>query len=144
MRLPGYRDRVVHVFLAPDEGGMNLDMPGTLVQTLMRRGEEAGRQLSGFDWDGHRWTRYLTAMSQLQLRLEGMDAVYANGFRDFLVQRDSTRKPYHRPVAWKKLAIGGTDSLMAVVQAWGQDPSGYRFADDAPRPEPELRIGPKR
>ena len=31
MRLPGYRDRVVHVLLAEDEGGMNLAMSPTLI-----------------------------------------------------------------------------------------------------------------
>lgn len=145
MRLPGYRDRVVHVFLDTEEGGMNLNMPDKLIKTLMTRGEEAGKKLSGFDWEGHCWTRYLTAMSQLQMRLEGMEAVYTGGFQNFLVHHDSAKKPYRRPAAWKRFAIGGTDALMAVVQAWARDPSGYRFADDeAPRPEPELRIGPKR
>ncbi|HEY0511799.1 MAG TPA: SuhR protein [Thermoanaerobaculia bacterium] len=144
MRLPGYRDRVVHVFLDPDEGGMNLNMPPSLIETLMRRGQAAGDKLSGFDWDGHRWTRYLTAMSQLQTKLGGMEGVYASGFRDFLLQHESTQKPYRHPAAWKKFAIAGTDPLMTVVQAWAKDPSGYQYTDDAPRPEPELRIGPKR
>jgi predicted acylesterase/phospholipase RssA len=144
MRLPGYRDRVVHVFLDPEEGGMNLDMPAPLIQNLSRRGQAAGDKLSGFDWEGHRWTRYLTVMSQLQLRMEGMESVYAGGFKNFLVRHDPDQKPYRHSQAWKSFAIAGTDSLMTVVQAWAKDPSGYRFTEDAPRPEPEMRVGPKR
>jgi Patatin-like phospholipase len=144
MRLPGYRDRVVHVYLDPDEGGLNLAMPPELIQVLMKRGKAAGDKLAGFDWGGHRWTRYITAMSQLEGRLERMDEVYENGFRDFLEQRDSRQKPYNHPLAWKRFALAATDALMVAVKGWKNDPSGYHLADDAPRPEPELRIGPKR
>jgi len=145
MRLPGYRDRVVHVYLAPEEGGLNLAMPPELIQTLMKRGQAAGEKLTGFDWDGHRWTRYLTAMSQLQGRLEGMDRTYQSAYRDFLRAYDAKRRaPYSRSGAWKDRAIEETDRLMAVAQAWSQEPDAGPFADGAPRPEPELRIGPKR
>ena len=144
MRLPGYRDRVVHVFLAPDEGGLNLAMPPELIQTLMKRGQAAGEQLAHFDWDGHRWTRYLTAMSQLEGRLQGMDEVYEKGFHAFLAQREANQGPYRHAAAWKRFALAATDALMATVRTWKTDPGGYHLADGAPRPEPELRIGPKR
>jgi hypothetical protein len=144
MRLPGYRDRVVHVLLDPDEGGLNLVMPPELIQTLMKRGQAAGEKLAGFDWNGHRWTRYLTAMSQLEERLERMDDVYTHGLRDFLDQREAHQGPYRHAAAWKRFALAATDALMATVRAWKNHPSGYHLADGAPRPEPELRIGPKR
>jgi len=144
MRLPGYRDRVVHVHLDEKEGGTNLDMPPERIQTLTRRGQEAGRMLlAGFNWDAHRWTRFRTAMPQLQLRLERMDEVYKSGFRDFLVAYDSKKSPYERPDIWKAFALEGTDDLMTVSQDWARHPK-YRFTDKAPHPEPELRIGAKR
>jgi hypothetical protein len=143
MRLPGYRDRVVHVFLEPEEGGLNLKMPKPLIDTLMKRGKAAGDKLaSEFKWDAHRWTRYLTAMSQLEIKLEGMDESYASAFRDFLTAYDSDQKPYARSAAWKASAVERTDSLMGVAGAWAG--SGQTFTKNAPSPEPELRIGPKR
>jgi hypothetical protein len=44
-QLPGYRDRVVHVCLKPDEGGMNLNMPPQLIVNLSDRGQAAGQEL---------------------------------------------------------------------------------------------------
>ena len=142
MRLPGYRDRVVHVLLSKEEGGMNLTMPPDLIGKLTKRGEAAGRELAKFDWNGHRWIRYLTAMSQLQLRLGGVEKVYKTEFHQFLASYDSTQKPYIRSKTWKEDAIRKTDLMIEMIEAW--DASTHPFTKDAPRPEPELRIGPKR
>src|SRR6185295_5614070 len=143
MRLPGYRDRVVHVQLDSSEGGINLNMPTDLIETLMRRGKEAGRKLAGFNWDAHRWTRYRTTMEQLQRRLERMAKSYRAGFRSFLAEYDSDQKPYRRSATWKQFALDSTDALMGVIEDWAKD-TKHQFLDEAPRPETELRIGPKR
>ncbi|MCU0226250.1 MAG: patatin-like phospholipase family protein, partial [Bryobacterales bacterium] len=45
MRVPGYRDRIAHVVLCPDEGGMNLSMPTEVIQRVSDRGGDAGRLL---------------------------------------------------------------------------------------------------
>jgi len=47
MAMPGYRDRVVHVKLAEDEGGLNLSMPPKIIEALGERGERAGELLAG-------------------------------------------------------------------------------------------------
>ena len=144
MRLPGYRDRVVHVFLSPEEGGMNLTMPPERVASLTRRGEAAGQAVQNLDWDGHRWSRFRTAMDQLQQKLEQMRDLYAGGFRDFLEAHDSSQGRYRRPKAWKEYALKSTDELMEVVQDWSADPRGYRLDDEAPKPGADLRMAPKR
>jgi hypothetical protein len=46
MAMPGYRDRVVHVKLAGDEGGLNLSMPPEIIEALGERGELAGKLLA--------------------------------------------------------------------------------------------------
>lgn len=46
LRLPGYRDRVAEVWLRPEEGGMNLEMPAETIRGLIDRGREAGRRLA--------------------------------------------------------------------------------------------------
>ena len=43
MAMPGYRDRVVHVKLAEDEGGLNLSMPPKIIEAL-RRARRARRR----------------------------------------------------------------------------------------------------
>lgn len=145
MRLPGYRDRVVHVYLTPEEGGLNLTMPPERVAALTQRGEAAGQAVQTLDWDGHRWTRFRTAMAQLQEKLDLMKGLYAGGYRQFLDAHDSTRGRYQRPKGWKAYALKSTDALMEVVEDWEKDPDGYRL-DNEPLPSPggDLRMGPKR
>ena len=46
MAMPGYRDRIVHVELAKDEGGMNLNMKPELIKKIGERGEKASELLS--------------------------------------------------------------------------------------------------
>ena len=143
MRLPGYRDRVAHVFLAEEEGGMNLSMPRERVKRLTLRGQIAGQKVQTLDWDGHRWTRYRSAMAQLEERLDRMEEVYSGGFEDFLAAHDSKKGRHQRPDAWKAYAMEATAGLMAAVRAWRAHPK-YRLDDEPPHPEPELRISPRR
>jgi predicted acylesterase/phospholipase RssA len=145
MRLPGYRDRVVHVYLSPEEGGLNLTMPKERVEALTQRGVAAGKAVQSLDWDGHRWTRFRTAMAQIQEKLDRVKEIYTAGYRRFLAAHDSTQGRYQRPKGWKDYALKSTDDLMKVVEAWDQDPNGYRL-DNEPLPSPgaELRMGPKR
>jgi Patatin-like phospholipase len=83
--LPGFRDRIVRIKLAPDEGGLNLNMTPPQIDGLTRRGEYAGQVLVGLfaedepnetyarQWDDHRFTRFRTTMSMLE-RLLGQYA----------------------------------------------------------------------
>ena len=117
-------------------------MPPPLIAKLTLRGQAAGRKLATFNWNGHRWTRYLVAMSQFQLRLGGMQTAYKDEFRDFLEAYDPQQEPYVRTEAWKESSIRQTDSLMDVAGDWAD--GGHNFTKNDPSPEPELRIGPKR
>jgi predicted acylesterase/phospholipase RssA len=81
--LPGYRDRVVTVYLSDQEGGLNLDMPADVLQRLKLRGAAAGALIAGryktpsllppvpggMDWENHRWLRYRSAMGALKAHL---------------------------------------------------------------------------
>ena len=79
--LPGYRDRIVTVFLDTDEGGLNLDMPPEVLSRLQKRGAAAGALLASrfrdpstldpvkppqLGWENHRWLRFRTTMSSLR------------------------------------------------------------------------------
>ena len=75
---PGYRDRVAHIALNSEEGGLNLNMPPEIQKALVEYGTEAGQRvidhfIRGIDnggpvrttWDNHRWTRYRSTMGLL-------------------------------------------------------------------------------
>ncbi len=79
--LPGYRDRIVTVFLDSDEGGLNLDMPEPVLKRLQLRGAAAGTLIASrflapsvlnpvpppqLGWENHRWLRYRSTMGALK------------------------------------------------------------------------------
>ena len=80
LRLPSFRDRVVEIWLKPDEGGLNLTMPEETIKKLIERGNQAGIKLrdrflntdpdDSLSWDGHRWARLRTGLSGLSVYLQ--------------------------------------------------------------------------
>lgn len=75
LKLPGFRDRVVEIWLKPEEGGMNLEMSSEIIERLIERGSEAGIMIRDrfadtpaddpMSWDGHRWVRLRSALAGL-------------------------------------------------------------------------------
>ena len=64
-RLPSYRERVVQIRLARDEGGINLTMPPATIARLIRLGEEAADALlTEFNFEHHQWVRLRVLMEQ--------------------------------------------------------------------------------
>jgi hypothetical protein len=142
--LPGYRDRVVEVHLSAHEGGMNLRMPPDVVAIVAEKGRQAAEALADFDLDQHRWTRFLTAMSEMQeavtLMSRRMDAPTAGdgpSYRE-LLQRASDLEHYRRSAPWTMAALERTETLLAFADGHVPD-----FTEDAPRPDPQLRITPR-
>jgi predicted acylesterase/phospholipase RssA len=88
MRLPGFRDRVVHIRLASGEGGLNLAMDAEKILDLNARGAVAGDALldrfadptAGLayakHWDDHRFVRLRTTMSLLERTLKSFESAY--------------------------------------------------------------------
>jgi predicted acylesterase/phospholipase RssA len=86
-RMPGVRDRVVHVRLNPEEGGLNLNMPPDLIKSLGGYGTQAGACLrSKFvppegsttlaaSWREHRWVRFNVLIAGLREKLCTFGAV---------------------------------------------------------------------
>lgn len=67
--LPSYLERVVTVFLSPDEGGLNLDMSPEVVREMFKKGERVGALIHRFDFEEHRWIRSLVLASRLEAEL---------------------------------------------------------------------------
>ena len=77
LRVPGYRDRIAHVLLAPNEGGLNLTMDPATIADVAQRGCEAASILrerfsedpppdTTLTWTNHKWVRFLTFMTALE------------------------------------------------------------------------------
>ena len=158
LKLPGFRDRVVHVCLRTDEGGLNLNMPAEKIETLAELGREAGALLTEhfspestteLSWDNHRWIRYRSIMALLEDMLGKVRHALASpleGDRSYydLIERGRDDSPLSyrwEREAQRKFAVAATRQLDALAQNW--EDSGETFKEGAPRPTPELRVRPR-
>jgi predicted acylesterase/phospholipase RssA len=149
--LPGYRDRICQIRLTGEEGGLNLNMPAEVVEKLVKRGAEAGAEVTNpdsFDWNKHRITRFQTMMQMLQQSLGplgfGRPGVYQGDYpgriafhgvvREWLA---AGRTPVPPDLPWWMTAIPASDAVYELVETWPD------FDADAPTPKPTLRIVPR-
>jgi hypothetical protein len=109
-RVPGYRDRIVHISHTDEEGGMNLAMPPEVLERLTERGRCAGERL---------WTYYTTPPGQ-PLPVEALDA---------LDRAESTP----RAVSWENhrwVRLRSSLALTADAIDSMSDAIEHRYADD--------------
>lgn len=154
--VPGYRDRLVHVYLDRNEGGLNLNMPKEIQTALSGYGIAAGEKLidhfiNGEDdgeatpmtWDNHRWVRYRSTMALHETFLA--DFAYSiehtePGDRTFfeLIGREEGVPPKSYLLSDRQRSEA-TDLTELLKELGKQD--GI-LQEDAPRPTPALRIRP--
>jgi len=159
MAVPGFRDRIAHVKLSPDEGGLNLKMDPMKVKALSERGKWAAVQLrerfgaagatrTGLNWNTHRWVRFRTSMMLLQKMLRQTAEAFAAsdpGYPSYhdLVNRTADKDPVTGSW-WPRTPSAYRDStkvLEQFVSAFSS--SAPDFEEKSPQPGPELRISPK-
>jgi predicted acylesterase/phospholipase RssA len=163
MRVPGYRDRVVHVSFTKDEGGMNLTMPPELIVALTARGRHAAAALvdrfanppaapGDLSWDSHRWTRFRSALAALAELTTLFDEGYSTppeqaGDRTYAELSARTETEHPRAYQWLRRAqrqLG--EDLVAEMNSAAQvqaAASPTTLEEGAPRPRPEVRLAPR-
>jgi hypothetical protein len=160
-KMPGFRDRIVHVCLGPGEGGMNLDMPEFMVKSIADSGTRAGVLLTSrfapgsrakLNWDNHRWVRFRSLLASLEEMIEKLGPRLApdweppqpgdENYRG-LVERDSDSLPSYvwRSPAQREEALRVVEQLVTLSAAWSA--TEETLSDGAPRPMPELRARPR-
>lgn len=142
---PGYRERIVRIRLTQNEGGMNLAMDRDTIRKMIPLGEEAGakllwpgmittverpgapdKEVKGlFDFDDHRWVRFLISMSQLETELQKFK--YAYKLRDYAALLDNLTirtRPYYRAHEgrWLEQARKNVDVMLGAVEKWPELP----------------------
>lgn len=157
MEMPGFRERVCHIRLAADEGGLNLSMDEEAVRGLMMRGAYAGESFAGFSFPTHRFTRYLTLMQMLETELGrarerfGWDRPDGDDPHWFRQRLSATLGEPAYPwsnandAAWCAEAREATQAVLDLVGGWGAEEPGALGFDrpgQTPTPRPALRIVP--
>lgn len=166
-RMPGVRDRVVRVGLAPGIGGLNLLMTEAQIRCLADQGKEAVRQLlarfarpdlpsgQARGWDEHRWVRFNLLCKSLADGLAGLTRAaessrYVTPLRE-LIERATEQTPLVQakedgtPPAGPLRSDQGAaleGALAALMQA-EQALSAVRVAQPyQPYPPQDLRVRP--
>jgi len=146
--LPGYRERIAHVVLKPEEGGLNLAMGEATIRKLVSYGEQAGETLCGeFDLDGHRWRRFLVAMARMEETLDEVAKAYEGlpagpeAFGDFLKRYSGKTASYRQDATRLAEMLKRGAELAANGAAWRTKPTIRE--GNIPKPATNLRITPK-
>ena len=161
---PGFRDRIVHVRLTADEGGLNLRMRPELIHRVAARGIEAARVLLAHyahanpppdtvtGWRNHRWVRYRVAMRLIEQALEGIRVAERE-----TASTDASIESLHDDPPSYKFKTPTQDSaarrayaeLLVLAERYAEEREriGYSIfeydAGDGPHPRSELRIRPR-
>lgn len=162
MRMPGYRDRIVTIYLDPDEGGMNLDMDTARIADLTKYGNQAAgllldRFADGDGWANQRWVRCRTLMAMLERLFSHLSAAWdaeaglgAPGYGALLDDRAVRPSGYPMPATAQRWVQARADGLEALATVWpdpvadpDEGPSLGRFTNGQPRPRPEWRAQPR-
>lgn len=147
MRMPGVRDRVVRIYLARDEGGVNIRMGARKIQMLGKtygkaaamafvdRFQSAGRG----GWDEHRWVRLNCLMISLRERIRNFGKAldmdrHTTPLRDQFQAarlRAPLRKPARRGRSWpseQRLEEPQVEELELLVRALCQLEKAFEAA----------------
>jgi predicted acylesterase/phospholipase RssA len=155
-RLPSYRERIVQIRFAQDEGGLNLAMGPKEIQSITAKGKLAGERLRDqFSMPDHRWVRLRVLLAELEANLSQGRRAFpsADAYRAFLAGlREGA--PYGGDPAWRGRACEYLTALSEMTEIWerihgewAQDvdrrgASGF-FSRGAPRPPASLRVTPR-
>lgn len=157
MRVQGYRDRIAHIYLRSDEGGMNLHMEEEVVAQLSGYGAQAAALLrhrfsvpvpadEALTWENQRWLRFRTFMGLL----EQSGARFRDGYDDQAaggapIAELASRPANQRPpgYAWETQAqranaLAAIEELRTLLDSWHT--RGPTFAEGGPKPEPNWRL----
>ncbi|OBU66069.1 RpoH suppressor [Stenotrophomonas maltophilia] len=148
-RAPGYRDRIVHVSLQGDEGGMNLDMPQEVLARIADKGSLAGARFCAFSFENHYWIRWRNL---------------ASAYQRYVLEVARTDDPAQQVLAYRaayamvatgepappSYKLSSEDKRLASQQLWGLmveqgrtwEDLGPDLTDGAPRPLPQMKVTP--
>lgn len=148
-RAPGYRDRIVHVTLEGDEGGMNLDMPQEVLGRIAQKGTLAGERFCRFSFENHYWIRWRNAASAYQrytLEVSRTDdagqqvLAYRTAYAS--VAAGQPPPPSYPLGSQEKRRQSQALYALMVEQGASWDDCGPDLTDGAPRPLPQMKVTP--
>jgi hypothetical protein len=156
-RSPGYKERIVQIRLAKDQGGLNLKMKPSVIEEIMKKGECAGCTLTyGFNFPAHQWVRLQLLLGLIEEKLGGIGEVLNPkkdpekvncpeevDYNDLLTKYQANQVNDEHPypysddeVAKAKICL---ERMSESAEVWGKKPC---LEENLPHPKPDLKITP--
>jgi hypothetical protein len=132
--------------LSEDEGGLNLAMPSGTIDNVMKKGERAGELLKNFNFEVHQWVRFRVLMKQMEVSLNKLDDVMNKNpfYLSTLANRPLNMEfPYQRSEVWLEEAEQRLLRMGELISGFKKSNPPALFEEDAPLPEPVLRVTPE-
>lgn len=151
--MPGYRERVLQLFMDSHEGGLNLDMEPDVIEHIQAKGRCAAQALlARYDDLGsvhfleHRWVRMQVLMSELERQLFEVRGLFlTEQWKEALLQRFDAlfaaqleaqapgREPWYRKKdgPWCTEARGRLEALLELIEQWDASQRAWRAANPA-------------
>jgi hypothetical protein len=161
MTVPGYRDRIVHIRLEDkNEGGLSLDMPPDIVESVSKRGQLAGELLLShfadpapgitLTWDNHRWIRFRSFIGRFEAWMMEFQQAFSHpepaeqSYED-LLQRPGSAPPdsYRLNNRQRKHLNDWLTLVLNVAEQAEAAPPDQRATQGEPKPTPVLRLLPR-
>jgi hypothetical protein len=135
------------VRLAANEGGMNITMPAEVIEKIMKLGTLAGEKLNGFDFEQHRWVRFVVIMAELERELMELLRTLTGGKDDtyerLLREDDLSKFPFTRDQPWRQQAVTRIAKIRENLQAIYPERKAFFNDDLVPVPRPVKRLVPR-
>jgi predicted acylesterase/phospholipase RssA len=151
-KMSGYRERIGHVFLKSDEGGLNLDMPAELVGEIGGFGRRAGKLFNAggdpgdkfdFNFADHQWRRFLIAYARIENLLEEANTSWKGGngrpsVRDAIADTMKAPASYaSSSKRWRSFVFERMEALIGHYEAVHANPVDKKYGSKG-----KLRDGP--
>ncbi len=141
--MPGYRERIVHIALTGDEGGLNLDMDPEVIRRLTELGRIAGTHLRDFELQEHQWRRLLASYSALEVAFEALVPRFPEFKASVAAHTPASYKPSSPEELadlWRRLealvTAAGPMAAHPIRETWGEH-------DNMPSPGSYVKLVPK-
>ena len=155
--VPGYRDRIAHIYLDSKQGGLNLNMSPAEIKQIAGYGNEAGEKLidrfakgidngkpTNMNWENHRWIRYRSTMATLVAFLSRFRRAYEQPEAPdpsyfTLIGHGADARSY--PLASEQVECA--EKVASELDRLSTEVEECRLEINSPRPEPGLRVRPQ-
>lgn len=141
--ITGQRERIIRIFLADNEGGLNLTMSPETSKKLMYWGYQAGCKFTNnsFNFNEHKWRRLLVLHKHLEDNMAKINQVWNTDYSTWYQRYSSQSLSYNKFTPAEKQNI--ETHMLNYIHAFQQNQTTFVNPNNSPKKAGVLKIAPK-